>query len=270
MGSGGSVDIVKQVEGATDAELGKALGELSAEQRAKIAEALTGPKGKFFAIYHSFKSKEASETWWKMMGEMKPEEQAKLQQEWEASGYKNHFFMPEGGEKPTLCVWETKNETSLADFQAFIDSEKGPGQGKIFNNRVTLAAPGASTPNSFFEKGAGDEPKPTTGSWFWIDHTFKSKEASDTWWKMMVEMKPEEQAKMQQEWEASGFKNHFFMPEGGMGQTICIWETKTDTTTEDFQTFIDGEKGPGGGKVFNNEVHKVMAGGSCPSASFAA
>lgn len=221
-------------------------------------------------VYHTFKSKETSEAWWKIMGEMKPEDLGKINQAWQEAGYRNHFFMPEGGDKATCCVWETKKEMSQAEFQTFIDSEKGPGEGKVFDNRVTLAMPGAATtPDSFFEKGAGDEAKPTTGAFFWIDHTFKSKETSDTWWKMMSEMTPEVIGEINEAWQASGFKAHYFMPEGGIGQTICIWETKTDMTVEEFQAFIDGEKGPGPG-LFYNEVHKVMPGGTCPSAFFTA
>jgi len=231
------------------------------------------PKGRFFTVYHTFKTKEASESWWKTMAEMKPEDMGKMNQTWQEAGYKCHFFMPEGGEKATCCVWETKTEMTRAEFQAFADSEKGPGQGKVFNNRVTLAMPAAATtPDSFFEKGSGDEPKPTTGAFFWIDHTLKSKEASDTWWKMIGEMKPEDFVKINEDWQAAGFKNHYFMPEGGMGQTICIWETKKDMTTEEFYAFIDSEKGPDGGKkLFDHEVHKVMPGaGTCPSAFFTA
>merc|ERR1719379_3229687 len=65
-----------------------------------------------------------------------------------------------------------------------------------------------------------------------------------------------------------GFHNHMFCPEGGTGQTMCLWETKSDCTKDEFQSFIDSEKAPGGGQTFDNEVHKVAAGGMVPSAFF--
>lgn len=226
-------------------------------------------KGRFFAVYHTFKSKETSEAWWKATALIKLENLGKINPSWQEAGYRIHFFMPEGGENATCSVWETWTEMTRAEFQAFVDSEKGPGKGGVFNNRVIFAMPAAATtPDSFFENGSGDEPKPTTGAFFWIDRTFKSKEASYTWWKTMGQMKPEVLDKINQDWEATGFKNHYFMPDGGMGQTIWIWETRSDMTIEEFQAFIDSEEGPGEGKVFDNEVHKVMLGAVCPSAFF--
>merc|ERR1711959_869058 len=67
-------------------------------------------------------------------------------------------------------------------------------------------------------------------------------------------------AKLNAEWDAMGFHNHFFLPEGGTGQMICIWESKSDITAAEFQAFMDSEKAPGGGVTCNNEVHKGCQG----------
>jgi len=193
--------------------------------------------------------------------------------EWDAMGFHNHFFLPCGGESetPILCIWETKHEATEAEFQDFIDSEKGPGAGKTFENRVTLAAPASATPPSFFEAPSEAVHATTTsGAFFWIDHTFKSTDAAAAFWKFMTETGPEEMAKMNADWDAMGFHNHVFLPSGGDGRTICIWESKRDITAEEFQVFMDSEKAPGGGVTFHNEVHKVCLGSKAPAAYFTA
>jgi hypothetical protein len=229
----------------------------------------TQSKSKFFAVYHTFKSADASAAFWKFMMDSKPEEVAKMNADWDAMGFHNHLFLPDGGDKPTLCIWETKEPMTVGDFQAFVDSEKGPGGGKTFDNRVTHVAPDAAMPTSFFESPVEAVlPAPSTGAFFWVDHTFKSEDASKAFWKFVAESTPEDTAKMNADWDSMGFHNHFFLPEGGSGQTICIWESQRDMTTADFKAFMDSEKGPGGGATFDNDVHKVASEAVVPSAFF--
>jgi hypothetical protein len=228
------------------------------------------PKSKFFAVYHTFRSTDAATAFWKMMTERTPEDLAKLNADWDAMGYHNHLFLPDGGDSAVCCIWETESDTTVADFKIFIDSTKGPGGGQTFINRVTHAAPGSQMPPSFFDHlGDSTVAKPTTGAFFWVDHTFKSPEKAAAFWGSINENKPGDMVRMNEEWDAMGFHNHLFCAEGGAGQTICLWESRSDLSKAEFQGFIDSEKGPGCGEVFNNEVHKVAPGGVVPSAFFA-
>merc|ERR1719375_1785716 len=85
---------------------------------------------------------------------------------------------------------------------------------------------------------------------------------------MMKSLSADDQKGLADGWHAMGLHNHSFSPCAAEGPCICIWESKEPMTAEAFQQFIDGDQGPGGGKVFTNDVFLAMAGAKLPSAYF--
>jgi len=91
-----------------------------------------------------------------MMSAMSPEGMAEMTANWNKMGKHNHTFEPCGMEGPAICIWETEKPMSVEDFQAFIDSEDGPGAGKVFNNQVNLVMDGATLPSAKFPAAFAD------------------------------------------------------------------------------------------------------------------
>ena len=60
-----------------------------------------------------------------------------------------------GADGPMQCIWETREDMSVEDFQTFIDGENGPDGGAgLLINKVYKAMPGGNTPNAIFVKAA--------------------------------------------------------------------------------------------------------------------
>lgn len=85
----------------------------------------------------------------------------------------------------------------------------------------------------------------------------------------MSSQTPEQMAEWTASMNAKGFHNHVFAPSGKVDKCHCVWECSEDASPEDFQKFIDGEEGANLGAFFDNECHKVAAGGFVPDAKFA-
>ena len=63
----------------------------------------------------------------------------------------NHSFCPGGGDKPMVCIWESRKDVDAAHFQAFIDGKHGPGSECLVNTCYKVAA-GAQHPSAHFAK----------------------------------------------------------------------------------------------------------------------
>lgn len=220
----------------------------------------------FFAVVHEFIDASKAEAFWKAFGEMTQEQMAEMNAKNDALGFHNHSYMPSSAEGPVLCLWEVKPEATTETMQTFIDSPDGPTMGAMINT-VHKAMPGAIVPSSFFSGPPAGEPAKTTGSFFWVHHTFQEG-AADGFWEMLSKMSAEDMAAMQEKNATLGFHNHAFLPCSAEGPCICIWESKEPMASEEFQTFIDGPDGPGAGLVFKNVVHAAMEGAALPSAKF--
>jgi len=234
------------------------------------------PASTFYAVVHEFVDGKA-ESWWAFLSSLSDADRAAMSAKWSSMGLHNHAFLPSSATGKIHCLWEASPEMTQQAFQAFIDGPDGPGEG-VFVNTVHTVMPGALLPASKLPSataGTADAPKPepeeppapTSGSFFWVYHTFKPDQAAP-FWEMMSSMPPEKMAQMTANWNAMGMHNHTFEPCAVEGPAICIWETKVPMSVEEFQSFIDGEHGPGNGKVFVNEVFPVMAGATLPSAKF--
>ena len=229
---------------------------------------------RFFTVEHTFKPGKADEFWantQKMMSD--PETMTKWTLKQRELGFANYSFMPAGGDKPMLCVWECKEGTSVEAFQKFIDGPDGPGD-TCLRNDVYPTLPGAVLPGSSFVAPELDilpARVQTKGSFFWVHHEFKSPDAAKEFWTMMQGMNATTMKQMEINNIKLGFYNHTFMPSSQEGPAFCTWECAKDISADEFQKFIDGPDGPGAGKIFNNAVHKVPKGqGMNPTAKFTA
>jgi len=217
----------------------------------------------FYTVVHTFNEGKA-EAWWTMLATL---DLAKMTQKWNAMGLHNHAFLPTSPTGKINCLWECKDANF--DFQAFIDGPDGPGEGVFVNTCHKVMASGL-LPASVFQEGTPvAKPAPSSGSFFWVYHTFKEG-AATKFWEMMENMPPEGMAEMTANWNRMGLHNHTFEPCGMEGPAICIWETEKPMSVEAFQAFIDSGDGPGAGEIFDNEVHLVMPGATLPSAKFPA
>lgn len=222
----------------------------------------------FFAVVHTFLEGKA-EGFFAQMGALTEKDFAAMAEKHHGLGFHNHSFMPTGMDSNVLCVWECKENTTTEDFQSFIDGPDGPAEG-VFSNKCYKVMPGAIAPTSFFHAApAASAPVASTGSFFWVHHSFKEG-AAPAFWEMMGSMTPEGMEAMTSNNNKLGFHNHAFLPcaQDGPHAAICIWESKAPMSVEAFQTFIDGPDGPGAGNIFNNEVNLVMPGAALPSAHF--
>lgn len=228
----------------------------------------------FISVVHKFNEGKA-ETWWAgitaVLGDA--EKMAAGAAEQKELGYVNHYFMPSTTGQIN-CLWECRDEVAAAAFQSFIDGPKGPGaMGGVpdaFVNDCYRAVPGAAVPASAFSDDAAPaEKKQSSGAFWWVYHEFKDG-AAESWWGTMSKVMgdPEAMKAMTAKHIECGFFNHSFVPAGGDKPMVCIWEAKADVSAEDFQAFIDGPNGPGGGALVNT-CFKVAPGANVPSAYFA-
>ena len=109
--------------------------------------------GAFFWVLHTFKPDGAGGFWGKIgpaLGD--PAKFAAMVEGHKAAGFYNHSFIATkaGGDENMVCIWESKADCSVEDFQAFIDNnEIAPGN-EFLDNAVFKIAPGASVPSAMF------------------------------------------------------------------------------------------------------------------------
>lgn len=148
-GPGGEGTFINKVHKINDA--GKL--PISHFQSGRPNENFTVPKpgtGSTFFIDHAFNDGQA-QVFWDLIKSWSPEDWVNMAKKHEELGFYNTSFLP-GREKGPYCVWETKKEMSIEEFQAFIDGENGPDpSGKIFTNTVYKVIPGAKTLPPFFK-----------------------------------------------------------------------------------------------------------------------
>lgn len=104
-----------------------------------------------------------------------------------------------------------------------------------------------------------------TSKFYLVEHHFRAGKAEE-WWKTLNSVMAD--SVKFGEWTSAnkerGFFNHAFMPCEKTGTfAYCIWEARSDKTSDDFVAFIDGENGPGFGCCNNNvrEVSIELCGG---------
>jgi len=219
----------------------------------------------FFTVVHTFVEGKA-EAWWSAISSMGEKEWAAMAEKHHALGFHNHSFLPTSTTGVINCLWECQAETTAEQFQAFIDGPDGPGEG-VFVNQAYRVMDGGVLPTSFFHDSAPAPAMPTTGTFFWVHHTFKEGAAAG-FWEMLRGMEPADFAAMAEKNHALGLHNHSFAPCAVEGPCVCIWESNEPMTAESFQRFIDGPDGPGAGAVFDNAVHAAMEGAALPPAYF--
>jgi len=230
------------------------VGTPAARQRRSAALKMSDPN--FYAVYHTFPKDTSIEDWWAGVADADFAAMAKEQHE---SGIFNHAFLPADTTGPILCIWETKDtEMGSAAFKQFIDGPTSPAQDLV--NTVYPIHPSANGLSSAWPT-APAAPAASSGSFFWVQHTF-NQGMSGPFWEGIADVDLDEFAVTNQ---AKGFHNHFFMPTTDPNTVFCVWESKTPMTKATFQKFIDEEIFPG---TFTNIVHPVMEGAAVPSACF--
>ena len=224
----------------------------------------------YFAVKHIFNDAEKAQKWW---GYISTLDLVKNAGKWSEAGFKNHAFLPSSPSGPVLCIWETKNDMSEAEFQAFIDGPEGPDAQQIgvFTNHVFKMMDGGKAPASYFAKGAPEHENvpnaPGSGSFFWIEHEFVSEEAANKFWGMVSSWTADDWVNGDIQNAANGWFNHVFLPTSPSGNVFCLWESKSKCSVEDMQKFIDGPNGPAPG-VFKNTCYKAMDGAGLLPAKF--
>jgi len=223
----------------------------------------------FFSVVHTFVDDAKAETWWAGVKAMTPEDLAAVAEKYHSLGFHYHNFLPSESTGLINCLWECKGETDLEAFQAFIDGPDSPAGGGVSVNKVYKVLPGAVMPASHFASDAPAAPAaPSSGSFFWVFHTFKAGTA-EGFWEMLGDLSPADIEEMGAKQLGLGFHNHTFAPLDPSGPCICLWESRVPMTAEEFGEFMNGPDGPGAGAVFDNVVHKVPEGAVVPSAKFA-
>ena len=206
-----------------------------------------GTKSRFFAVYHSFNEGKADD-WWAAMMKMTPDDMMAAAKKNQSVGFHNHTFMPEGGDKPVYCLWESEKDITEEEFQTFIDGPDGPGPG-VFTNKVRRhMAGGGITPAPFFggaSPPSSGMPGATSGCFYWVFHTFKEG-AAEKFFGMMAGMTPADMEAGVAKNQSLGFHNNTFVPTGpdDASPIFCIWECKEDTSPEAFQAFIGAKTTP--------------------------
>ena len=213
------------------------------------------PSMNYYAVFHNFKPGKADE-FWGAMGDVDFAAMAEAQHE---AGIFNHYFMPSDVEGPIMCLWECKDkEMGSDDFQAFIDGPESPAADLV--NKVYPINDMGVTPSSAWPTMPA-APTKSSGSFFWVKHTFNQGEAP-AFWESMATIDMEAFAAANKE---KGFVNHLFMPTTDPSTVFCVWESKAPMTVPEFTAFIDGPEGPSPG-TFTNAAYAVMEGGTVPSA----
>jgi len=199
----------------------------------------------------------------------------------EMDGTYMHYFMPSTDGTTINCLWETSSCWSDEDFQAWIDGPTGPGYmpptapmpyDNVFVNTPYRGTAAIVPPPHFPDPPAVTECKAPAGSVYFVKHYFEPNALADTWIDNLATFNPEE-------YQAGNMANGVHNPQfillstdttdgHGSPDAMCVWETESPMTPEEFQTFIDGPTGPGEG-VFTNVPYQVVPGtGKQPCSAF--
>lgn len=84
---------------------------------------------KFWFVFHTFKEGKAP-GFFEWVGSLKPEDWAAVHEKNLTKDMWNHSFTPSSNGKNAFCYWESKDDISAEEFQAFIDGPDGPGAGE--------------------------------------------------------------------------------------------------------------------------------------------
>ena len=88
-------------------------------------------------------------------------------------------FLPADTTGPILCIWETKDtEMGSAAFKQFIDGPTSPAQDLV--NTVYPIHPSANGLSSAWPT-APAAPAASSGSFFWVQHTFNQGMSGPFW-----------------------------------------------------------------------------------------
>ena len=231
----------------------------------------------FVSVVHTFVDDEKKTAWWAKMGPLMGDkaQMAALAASWKALGYVGHYSLPCGPDGAKInCLWECRTEDAASKFQDFIDNDAtSPASGGTFTNDCYRAMPGALVPATGFTDTEPAEPKPSSGAFFWVLHTFKPDGAAGFWAKVGPALGDAAKfAAMVEGHKNAGFYNHSFIATkaGGSDPMVCIWESQNDCTTEEFQAFIDDNEVAPGDAFLDNAVFKIAPGAQVPSAMFPA
>ena len=105
-----------------------------------------------------------------------------------------------------------------------------------------------------------------------VVHEFRAGAAVEEWWAGIRAALADAVAfrAMGARHRALGYYNHSFLPSGGDGRILCLWECRDAAAREGFQAFIDGPESPAGKEIFNNRAFFADEGAKLPSSFFAA
>jgi len=105
------------------------------------------PQGSVYWVEHHFLNETVAAPW---LANLPNWNQADYNTANYAIGVANPQFILKHPDSPSaMCVWETKEVMTPAQFQAFIDGPTGPGEG-VFNNVIHETAPGGVMPATAF------------------------------------------------------------------------------------------------------------------------
>lgn len=106
----------------------------------------------FFMVHHTFRDGK-SDDFFAWNDSMTPE---KWNKQWEqnlSENLWNHTFIPTGKDGPVFCLWESKNDGSVDDYNKFLDGPKFSCPG-MFHNNVHKVLKGFPEPyHTKFESG---------------------------------------------------------------------------------------------------------------------
>lgn len=231
----------------------------------------------FFILHHEFKDGKGKEflEWFRTRKDV---DRAKMQERNLSRGLWNHSVILTGEDGPVYCIWESKDDMSVEEFQKFIEGPNGPAPG-WFHNYPHKMMDGFKPPYPSHFDHEGDayrarlqnflkDPSSDTGAvfqrplndkhFFIVHHTFRDGKADD-FFAWNDSMTP---AKWDKQWEnnlSENMWNHTFIPTGKDGPVFCVWECKKDAGVADCHKFLDGPKFSSPG-IFHNNVHKVLQG----------
>ena len=85
-------------------------------------------KGAFFWVKHEFKSPDSIEAFWNQMATLGETEMKGMLEKNNKLHMHNHTFSPTNKYGPLFCCWESENDISVEEFQAFIDGPDSRSQ----------------------------------------------------------------------------------------------------------------------------------------------
>lgn len=219
--------------------------------------ALAELQSNFYAVYHTVKPGTANE-FWDGIAQADGTAMCKAQHKMDIF---NHNFLPAAANGPILCVWECKDlSVDSQQFEAFIDAPEWHS-GNLSNKIYPINPIGIVPPSAWPRMPS--KPAASSGSFFWVHHTFRKGKAHD-FWADMAEM---DMDAFEATCRAQGVVNHYFLPTTDPDTVFCVWESEKPMDATEFQAWMDGPNGVSPG-MFDNVVYPVVEGATLPSAKF--